>query len=329
MYILNDKQIIGKIHSTTFTKLAMTEADMENIIEANIDMIADDEESMLVIGKQVRNEANGRSDLTAVDRNGNIVLIEIKRDKNDVLRRKEGFEFQAIRYAASYATIESVEEAVRIIYAPYIENFKPGNSPKGILTSIEQGTRNLADFLKKNDAWNTFNQKQRIILIASDYDAQTLSAVAWLNQNGVDISCFKMIPYQTDQGTYLQVEKILPLATEQDFLVNLLDKSTPLKAVKTGGTKRVLPKISDMLEWGVVKEGDLLIAKGRESTAKLLANGNVMVGEEEMSMQTWLKQVYRWASVDTYTFAQLHSNRKSLSDIREEYMLKVDREEES
>ena len=58
----------------------MTENDIEEILRDSIDMICDEEESMLIVGRQVRNEKNGRSDLTAVDNNGNIVLIEIKRD---------------------------------------------------------------------------------------------------------------------------------------------------------------------------------------------------------------------------------------------------------
>lgn len=41
-----------------------------------MDMICDEEESTLIVGRQVRNEKNGRSDLTAVDKNGNIVFIE-------------------------------------------------------------------------------------------------------------------------------------------------------------------------------------------------------------------------------------------------------------
>ncbi|WP_218017830.1 hypothetical protein [Alkalicoccus saliphilus] len=51
-----------------------------------------------------------RSDLTAVDANGNIVLIEIKRDRQDIAQRKEPFEFQAARYAASYATIKTKDD---------------------------------------------------------------------------------------------------------------------------------------------------------------------------------------------------------------------------
>lgn len=63
------------------------------VLECSIDMICDEEESMLIVGRQVKNEKSGRSDLTAVDNNGNIVLIEIKRDRKDIESRKESFEF--------------------------------------------------------------------------------------------------------------------------------------------------------------------------------------------------------------------------------------------
>ncbi len=96
MYILKGKKA-EKIEPVTFSDLGMQESDMEEIIRCSIDMLCDDEESMLIVGQQVKNEKNGRSDLTAIDNNGNIVLIEIKRDRKDIEGRKEAFEFQAIR----------------------------------------------------------------------------------------------------------------------------------------------------------------------------------------------------------------------------------------
>lgn len=39
-------------------------------------------------------------------------------------------------------------------------------------------------------------------------------------------------------------------------------------------------------------------------------------------MQQWLKAVYGWSSVETYTFAIDKTSGKSLSDIRAEYMEK-------
>jgi RecB family endonuclease NucS len=72
-----------------FSELGMQENDIEEILRCSIDILCDEEESMLIVGRQVQNEKVARSDLTAVDNNGNIVLIEIKRDRKDIENRKE------------------------------------------------------------------------------------------------------------------------------------------------------------------------------------------------------------------------------------------------
>lgn len=319
MYNIKGKQA-ARIEPVTFSELNMTENDIEEILRNSIDMICDEEESMLIVGRQVRNEKNGRSDLTAVDNNGNIVLIEIKRDRKDIEHRREAFEFQAIRYAASYATIEKTDDLVKKVYAPYIEKYR-SEFELGELTSFELGIRKLNEFLQINDAQKNFNEKQRIILAASDFDEQTLSAVAWLNSNNVDMSCYRLTPYKLNEDLFFYVEKLLPVTNYDDYYVNLMDKS--LIATASGEKKiirRSLPKIDLMLEWGVVKEGDIIVAKGREDEGRLLSNGNVMVNGEEKSMQAWLKEIYGWSSVQTYVFAVHKETGKTLSQIREEYM---------
>lgn len=319
MYNIKGKQA-ARIEPVTFSELNMTENDIEEILRNSIDMICDEEESMLIVGRQVRNEKNGRSDLTAVDNSGNIVLIEIKRDRKDIEHRREAFEFQAIRYAASYATIEKTDDLVKKVYAPYIEKYR-SEFELGELTSFELGIRKLNEFLQVNDAQKNFNEKQRIILVASDFDEQTLSAVAWLNSNNVDMSCYRLTPYKLNEDLFFYVEKLLPVTNYDDYYVNLMDKS--LIATASGEKKiirRSLPKIDLMLEWGVVKEGDIIVAKGREDEGQLLSNGNVMVNGEEKSMQAWLKEIYGWSSVQTYVFAVHKETGKTLSQIREEYM---------
>lgn len=82
------------------------------------------------------------------------------------------------------------------------------------------------------------------------------------------------------------------------------------------------PKLMPCCLGGVVKEGDVIVAKDREDEATLLANGNVMADGEEKSMQAWLKGVYGWASVHTYVFAVHKKSGRTLSEIREEYMEK-------
>jgi len=203
MYSIKGKQA-ARIEPVTFSELNMKENDIEEILRNSIDMICDEEESMLIVGRQVRNEKNGRSDLTAVDNSGNIVLIEIKRDRKDIEHRREAFEFQAIRYAASYATIEKTDDLVKKVYAPYIEKYR-SEFELGELTSFELGSRKLNEFLQVNDAQKNFNEKQRIILVASDFDEQTLSAVAWLNSNNVDMSCYRLTPYKLNEDIFFYV----------------------------------------------------------------------------------------------------------------------------
>jgi len=322
MYKIQGKKAV-RIDEVTFSELGMQENDIEELLRCNIDLLCGEEESMLIIGRQVKNEKLGRSDLTAVDNNGSIVLIEIKRDIKDIENRREAFEFQAIRYAASYATIKTPDELVKKVYAPYIEKHHQEFEP-GELTSYELGFRKLNEFLKNNDAENSFNKKQRIILVASDFDEQTLSAVAWLNSNGVDISCFKLIPYKINEQLFLNVEKILPPTGYDDYYVDLLDKTTAIIIKQDkANRRRSLPKIDSMLKWGVVKPGDIIVAKNHDAEAKLLKNGNVLVDGKEMSMQSWLKEVFGWSSVQTYVFAVHKESGKTLSQIREEYMNKM------
>ncbi len=320
MYNIKSKKAV-KVESVTFSELGMQENDIEEILRCSIDMLCDDEESMLIIGRQVKNEKLGRSDLTAVDNNGNIVLIEIKRDRKDIENRKEAFEFQAIRYAASYATIASVDDLVKKVYAPYIEKYR-SEFELGELTSYELGIRKLNEFLTVNGAENSFNKKQKIILVASDYDEQTLSAVAWLNSNNVDMSCFKLTPYKINDEVFLKAEKLLPLTDYDDYYVNLMDKTSPVVKQHKDITRRSLPKIDAMLDWGVVKVGDIIVAKGREDEATLLENGNVTVEGKEMSLLAWLKEVFEWSNIATYYFSVLKDNGKTLAQIREEYMNK-------
>ncbi len=126
---------------------------------------------------------------------------------------------------------------------------------------------------------------------------------------------------------YFYVEKVLPVPDHVDYYVNFMDSSTYIsKEGKTKTTRRSLPRIDAMLEWGVVKEGDVIVPKGREGEAILLDNGNVLVDQVEKSLQAWLKEIYGWSSVETYAFSVHKESGKSLSEIRRAYMEKEEKD---
>ena len=296
-----------QLEQTTFAELGLKENDVEELLRKNVELLCDEEDdSMLIVGQQVKNAASGRLDLTAIDKEGDLVLIEIKRDKKDIEKRKEAFEIQAIRYAASCATINSTGELIQDFFIPYVEKHRE-EYPQTGLTTEEIAKRKLDEFIQINGI-TAFNAHQKIILVASEFDAQTLSAVAWLNSNQVDM------------------KKLLPV---ENYYVNI-NKSKELERGRRTVSRRQLPKIEEMMTWeDGVREHDIIVAKGTDKEAVLLANGQVQAPEGIMSLQKWLKMIYGWSSVQTYAFAVLKRERKTLEEIRALHMKKEQGGEEN
>ena len=98
------------------------------------------------------------------------------------------------------------------------------------------------------------------------------------------------------------------------------DWARGMKQAKSDGQKKKLPRITDMLEWGVVKAGDALICKHSDKEVTLLENGHVKTDKGEMSMLAWLKDVTGWPTVHTYKIAIHKEIGKTLSELRKEYM---------
>ncbi len=294
----------------------------------------DDDKSLLIVGQQVINAAGGRSDLTAIDGDGNLILIELKRDLADSLSRIENFESQAIRYAAAYASIETSDGLVNSVFAAYVEKHREefmDEVPAGAdFDAHEIAKKKLESFLSANGVHtDDFNAQQKIILAASDFDEQTISAVAWLNKNGIEISCFKVVPYEVNGNKCLDLEKIMPLKSYNDFYVGIPEHGTSTRKI-TSIKRATLPRIDVLLANKVVNAGDIVYPRDHEDeTGILQADGSVKVkdksGQESiLSLQAWLKKVYDWPSVATYVYTMHKStdgeSDKSLSDLREEYM---------
>ncbi|MDN3015791.1 hypothetical protein PH210_06170 [Paenibacillus sp. BSR1-1] len=171
------KKNTHEISRITYRSLGLVESALEEFLQEHIEVLTQQEDYELkIIGKQVRNNANKRTDLVGIDSNGNIVVIEIKRDEEDMRARKDNFESQAIRYAASFAKINSVEEIVEKVYSDYLVQHEGVQREE----AVEAGIANILAFLNEHEAFDDFNADQRIILVASRFDPSVLSASAWL-----------------------------------------------------------------------------------------------------------------------------------------------------
>ena len=211
-----------QIAEVDFARLGFQERrDIQEWVAANPGILGDD---LLVIGKEFSgfDRTDERLDLLAVDADGKLVVIELKRDNSGA-----DAHWQAIKYA-SYLHRASAEDIVRMLAAHD-------------KTSEPEAEDKLAQHLGADDL-NALNNDQRIILASHRFAPEVTSAALWLNEKapGEDlITCIQLVPYQDGQGgpLYVQTNTIIPVPGIEDYIVSIGDPSSEYQPPVRKGSK--------------------------------------------------------------------------------------------
>jgi len=314
-----EKLATGVLTATTFKSMGLREEHLEAFIAANPELILADQTAILV-GRQVTNEQKSRADLVALDNDGSIVVIEIKRDMDDCKARAEKFEMQAIRYAATYSRIRSVEDLAEQVYVPYLQKFEPskieGKNPE------EFAKAEINRVLRSGNGATDFNARQKIILVASDFDKEVLSACAWLRQSGIEISCIRISPLENGDQPLLVVEQVLPTVALEEMLTPVAKQTVTTASNKEFDaddkkSRTTLPTIAMLLEQKLIESGDEVVIKGRtEQAATALNHKQVQFEGDALPWNEWAKRVTGWSAVNIYANVELTKNGKTLDELR-------------
>ena len=190
---------------TTLHQQAFKEReDLQRLLKQSMSLMGED---LFLLAEEFSQwtDSKRRIDLLALDRDGALVVIELKRTEDG-----GHMELQAIRYASMISTL-TFQQAV-LAHAEFIEA-EPAQAQSAIL-----------DFLATSEPPDDFGATVRIILIAPDFSKEITTAVLWLNSNGLDIRCIRLRPYTLEGRTLLEVEQIIPLREAQDYTVRLKEK---------------------------------------------------------------------------------------------------------
>ena len=208
------------------------ESDMESLIVDNPKLLNYDESDfestdLLIISRQLTSKTNKRSDLVALDKDGYLITIEIKRDAQDEKNRAECMEFQSIRYAANHRTLD--KDRVINIYADYLQKLRV---QKGEEAKPEEcralAINNICQHLSDDDEDVTEDslskyiepsERQKIFLVAADFAPDCLAACAWLREHHIDIYCFKLQPYKINDAWFLHQERLIPPVALDEFYI--------------------------------------------------------------------------------------------------------------
>lgn len=181
------------------------------------------DDELLIIQKEFDgfDDTRERLDLLAIDKEGNLVIIENKLDDSgrDVV-------WQVLKYASYCANLKKPQ--VVEIFQRYLnqkaqqEGTDPANAETVLLEFLE------ADDLQSVQL-NTL-RSQRLILVAAQYRKEVTSTVLWLSQFGVICQCFKVTPYQAGEELFLSVEQIIPTPEASDFMISMMAKEAEEKS---------------------------------------------------------------------------------------------------
>lgn len=191
-----DKKTLTKVPTTSFSALSLKERfDIQEWIEGTPDILG---EKLLVIGKELILPSGKRLDLLAIDNQGSLAVIELKREDSG-----SNVEWQAIKYA-SYCSSFSHDE----IYEHFAEYLS---------SDTDDAQVKIEEFI--NCEPDELNQKQRIILVSTEFHAEVISAVLWLRESEIDISCIRLKPYLDESNTlFINPEIIIPLPEAKDYI---------------------------------------------------------------------------------------------------------------
>ncbi len=212
MYLLqSNKTTLTQLTQVTFTSLGLRERQHLQEWLANTPEALGEE--LLIIQKEFDgfDDTRERLDLLALDKEGQLVIIENKLDDSgrDVV-------WQALKYASYCHSLSKVQ--ILEIFQKYLDKYAGGGDARA----------QLCEFMEDKEfeelELNSGKHQQRIMLVAAQFRKEVTSTALWLMGHKVRIQCFKVTPWQHGEQVFLNVDQVIPPPETKDFLIALADK---------------------------------------------------------------------------------------------------------
>lgn len=177
----------AQLNEITQSKLDL-ESRLETWLDNDISILADD---LLVIGRQVITDYGGKIDLLCIDRNGDLVIVELKKDKTarEVIA-------QALDYASWVKDLSN--ERVREIAKAYL------------LTKNGSNLENAFCAKFSSEFPDILNAQHNIIIVAAQIDSSSERIIKYLSETyGVRINVATFQYFCDSSGRELVARKFL------------------------------------------------------------------------------------------------------------------------
>lgn len=228
MFTLNKiENRIRPVKTKTFSELGFTERrHLQEWLAHQPDALG---EELLIIQKEFDgfDETKERLDLLAIDKDGNLVIIENKLDDSgrDVV-------WQALKYA-SYCASLSKSQIVEI-YQRYLQRFEY-LSKSDFDPMPQDAASRICEFLEAPDLDEVklnLGNSQRLMLVAANFRKEVTSTALWLVAQGINVQCFKVTPYSLEDQLLINIDLIIPPPEAKELMIGINAKEADEKTTE-------------------------------------------------------------------------------------------------
>ncbi|MBE0469373.1 MAG: DUF4268 domain-containing protein [Methyloprofundus sp.] len=218
---------ISSVKSKSFSELGFTERKhLQEWLAYQPDALG---EELLIIQKEFDgfDDTRERLDLLALDKDGNLVIIENKLDDSgrDVV-------WQALKYASYCASLTKAQ--IVEIYQQYLDRYEPvASEPE--LNAPQHAAARICEFLDAPDLDEVklnLGNSQRLMLVAANFRKEVTSTALWLLGQGINIACFKITPYALGEQLLINIDQIIPTPEAKELMIGISAKEAEEKSAE-------------------------------------------------------------------------------------------------
>ena len=215
---------LRKLERTSFSEVGFREREhlqewLATMPDALCEAMSEGDDGLLIIQKEFDgfDGTRERLDLLALDKSGQLVVIENKLDDSgrDVV-------WQALKYAAYCSSLKKAE--IVGIFQQYLDRHGSGDAAGTICDFLGEDT---LDQVVLNDGTD-----QRIIFIAANFRREVTATVLWLREHQIDARCIKVMPYKFVEELFIDLQQVIPTPEAADYMIRMAEKDNEEKSAK-------------------------------------------------------------------------------------------------
>jgi hypothetical protein len=288
-----DTKTLRPIREQAFAALDVLERrDFQEWVIDNPEILG---EELRVIQSEYANfeETNDRLDILALDADGKLVVVELKRDEAD-----NTTDLQAIKYASYCATLtaKDIQKEYRTFWNGRGKDLSPEEVGQCFADFLDGGVDEESPFTEEGWAAFDLDDRPRILLVAGSFDIQVTAPVVWLiEEYDLDITCVTMHAYRHKNELLLHSRQVIPIQEAEEYMTQRRAKQE-----QQSSSQRRTRAVKVLLDRGVLVSGDVVVFNPEERPAT--------GGQAERADEFWKAEVT--GKRGNNNFEWLHDNKE-------------------